>query len=278
MAKIQSPSGETEFFQITDIEKAFEKQLKTGEKVTVVPGVKEASFLREAPVRAEYIEAFQEFKDRLINPYVPPTPPVPRCICLIAIRPWQFDYSLLSARFFDDPQDNYIGVRSESDQNIYPNLTSGLDFNSVQIGDGGGGVFPYEETFPNTSITGGRQFVGCNDVEVVLPDYLRMTGYVAYKQTNPDPLASSWYSTTGTIFAQDYNFNLAYVAQNGTIQNYSPGFFNMNVPSSDTWPAIPPGESVGTLDVWTLKADLLKPAGQCKFPTFQNFRFTNLYP
>jgi hypothetical protein len=278
MAKIQSPSGETEFFQITDIEKAFEKELKTGEKVAVAPGVKDASFLREAPVRAEYTEAFKDFKDRLLNPYVPPTPPVKRCICLIGFRAWQFDYSLLSAKFFDNTADDYIGVRSESDQNIYPNLTSGLDFNSFQIGNVVGGGFPYEETFPNTSITGGRQFVGCNEVAVVLPDYLRMTGYVAYKQLSLDPLNSSWYSTTGSILAEDYAFTFTYRAPGGSILTYSPGLFNMNVPSSETWPAIPPGQSVGTLDVWTLKADLLKPAGQCNFPTFQNFRFTNLYP
>ena len=277
MAKIQSPSGETEFFQTTELQQEFEKELKTGEKVTIAPGVKEASFFREAPVRAEFTEAFQEFKDRLINPYVPPTPPVKRCICLIAIRAWQFDYSLNNGRYFDDPGEDYIGVRSESDQNIYPNLTSGLDFNSVQIGDGVGGGPPYENTFPNTS-TGGRQFVGCNEVAVVLPDYLRMTGYVAYKQLSSNPADSSWYSTTGSIFAEDYLFELKYVAEGGTILTYSPGYFNMNVPSSDTWPAIPPGESTSTFDVWTLKADLYKPAGQCRYPTFQNFRFTNLYP
>jgi hypothetical protein len=278
MAKIQSPSGETEFFQTTELQQEFEKELKTGEKVTIAPGVKEASFFREAPVRAEFTEAFQEFKDRLINPYVPPTPPVKRCICLIAIRAWQFDYSLNNGRYFDDPGEDYIGVRSESDQNIYPNLTSGLDFNSVQIGDGVGGGPPYEVTFPNTSITGGQQFVGCNEVAVVLPDYLRMTGYVAYKQLSSNPADSSWYSTTGSIFAEDYLFELKYVAEGGTILTYSPGYFNMNVPSSDTWPAIPPGESTSTFDVWTLKADLYKPAGQCRYPTFQNFRFTNLYP
>jgi len=282
MAKIQSPSGETEFFQTTELQQEFEKELKTGEKVTVAPGVKDASFLREAPVRAEFTEAFRDFKDRLLNPYVPPTPPVKRCICLVAIRPWQFDYALPLAQFFDDPGEDYIGVRSESDQAIYPNLTSGLDFNTVQIGDTAPPPAPpgppYSVTFPNTSITGGRQFVGCNDTAVVLPDYLRMTGYVGFKQLSPDPLNSSWYSSTGSIFAEDYTFEFKYRAEDGGILTYSPGLFNMNVPSSDTWPAIPPGQPNSTLDVWTLKADLYKPAGQCRFPTFQNFRFTNLYP
>jgi len=278
MAKIQSPSGETEFFQVTELQQAFEKELKTGEKVAVAPGVIEASFLREAPVRAEYIEAFQEFKDRLINPYVPPTPPVKRCICLIAIRAWQFDFSLNSERYINNTASQFIGVRSESDQNIYPNLTSGLDFDEVAQGtttDTPPG--PYEYNFANTSL-GGRQFVGCNDNAVVLSDYLRMTGYVGFKNSDSDPLVNGWYNTGGTVFAEDYDFTLKYVAQNGTIQNYSPGVFNMNVPSSDTWPAIPPGQFQSSLDVWTLKADLYKPAGNCRFPTFQNFRFTNLYP
>jgi hypothetical protein len=279
MAKIQSPSGETEFFQITDIEKAFEKQLKTGEKVTVVPGVKEASFLREAPVRAEYTEAFKDFKDRLLNPYVPPTPPVKRCICLIAVRPWQFDFSLISERYIDNTASQFIGVRSESDQSIYPNLTSGLDFDEVTQGtttDTPPG--PYEYNFENTSVIGGRQFVGCNDVAVVLPDYLRMTGYVGVKNSDSDPLVNGWYSTSGIVIAEDYLFELKYVSTGGTILTYSPGYFNMNVPSSDTWPDIPTGQFNSTLDVWTLKADLYKPAGQCRYPTFQNFRFTNLYP
>jgi hypothetical protein len=81
MAKIQSPSGETEFFQTTELQQAFEKELKTGEKVSIAPGVIEASFLREATTRAEYKDAFDQFRERILNPYVPSQPPVQRFSC-----------------------------------------------------------------------------------------------------------------------------------------------------------------------------------------------------
>lgn len=81
MAKITGPGGETEFFQITELQQAFEKELKTGEKITVAPGVREASFLREAPIRAEFQKSWDAFRDRVLNPPVPPQPPVPRPIC-----------------------------------------------------------------------------------------------------------------------------------------------------------------------------------------------------
>ncbi|NBZ96574.1 MAG: hypothetical protein EBR40_09150 [Proteobacteria bacterium] len=82
MAKISGPGGgETEFFQITELQQAFEKELKTGEKIAVIPGVKEASFLREAPIRSELQKQWENFKDRVLNPPVPPQPEVPRPIC-----------------------------------------------------------------------------------------------------------------------------------------------------------------------------------------------------
>jgi hypothetical protein len=86
MAKIQSPSGETEFFQITELQQAFEKELKSGERVSVAPGVIEASFLREAPVRAEYEMAFNDFKDKMLNPQEPFQPPVRKFRCTLSLR------------------------------------------------------------------------------------------------------------------------------------------------------------------------------------------------
>ncbi|NBV78188.1 hypothetical protein EBR66_08570, partial [bacterium] len=68
MPKFTSPSGETEFFKQTELQKAFEKELKTGEKVIITPGVKEASFLREAPIRANLAGVYAEFLDRVVNP------------------------------------------------------------------------------------------------------------------------------------------------------------------------------------------------------------------
>ena len=81
MAKIQSPSGETEFFQTTELQQAFEKELKTGEKVSIAPGVIEASFLREAPIRAELSYLYEQFRDRILNPYDPFQPPAPFFQC-----------------------------------------------------------------------------------------------------------------------------------------------------------------------------------------------------
>jgi hypothetical protein len=78
VAKIFDPSGETEFFEVTELQQAFEKELKTGEKVTFTAGVKEGSILREAPIRADLVSFYQEFKDRILNPYIPPQIPVTR--------------------------------------------------------------------------------------------------------------------------------------------------------------------------------------------------------
>jgi hypothetical protein len=76
MPKFTSPSGETEFFKQTELQKAFEKELKTGEKVIITPGVKEASFLREAPIRAELAGVYAEFIDRVVNPLPVTQPPI----------------------------------------------------------------------------------------------------------------------------------------------------------------------------------------------------------
>lgn len=76
MPKFSSPSGETEFFKQTELQKEFEKELKTGEKVVITPGVKEASFLREAPIRAELAGVYAEFLDRIVNPLPVTQPPI----------------------------------------------------------------------------------------------------------------------------------------------------------------------------------------------------------
>lgn len=285
MAKIQSPSGETEFFQITDIEKAFEKELKTGEKVTVAPGVIEASFLREAPVRAEYMEAFQEFKDRLINPYVPPTPPVKRCICALVIKQWIFTYDIADAFDFNGVgvlPEQWYGVISETKGDIYPNLVNQLDFNSAEQGlltvdspTGRQYAFP-AKTYPNYDR--GKIVAGCTESEFLIPDFLTMTGYVGFKDfINIDPEFSGWYGQGGNpITINNGQISFDYTNKTGSTLNYSQTF-NATIPSSNTWPPQDPA-SLAQLPIWTLQADIRKYAGKCYWPQFENFRFTNLYP
>jgi len=286
MAKIQSPSGETEFFQTTELQQAFEKELKTGEKVTIAPGVKEASFLREAPVRAEFTEAFQEFKDRLLNPYIPPQPPVKRCICLLVIKQWILTYSIDDAYFFNnvggvEPEQVY-GVISETKSDIYPNLVNNLDFYSSEQGilvddsvDGRDYTFN-EKIYPNDNR--GRILAGCTDSEILIPDFLTMTGFVGFKDfINTEPKFSGWYGQGGNpITINQGVISFDYTNRTGSTLNYYQTF-NANIPSSDTWPPQDPA-SPFQLPIWTLQADIRKYAGKCYWPEFENFRFTNLYP
>lgn len=81
MARVFSPSGETEFFEVTELQAGFEKELKTGERVTIAPGARDASFLREAPVRAELSQLYEQFRDRVLNPPDPFQSPAPFFQC-----------------------------------------------------------------------------------------------------------------------------------------------------------------------------------------------------
>jgi len=282
MAKIQSPSGETEFFQTTELQQAFEKELKIGEKVTVAPGVIEAGFLREAPVRAEYMEAFQEFKDRLINPYVPPQTPVPRCICALVVKEWIFTYSIDDAYFFNNlgglTPEQWYGVISETKSNIYPNLVTKLDFNSLEQGslveDSPNGLdYTWgEKVYPNDDR--GRILAGCTESEILIPDFLTMTGYVGFKDLiNIDPEFSGWFGQGASpIIINQGHISFDYTNKTGSTQNYSQAF-SANIPSSNTW-----DPTLTQLPIWTLQADIRKYAGKCLWPEFENFRFTNLYP
>jgi hypothetical protein len=287
MAKIQSPSGETEFFQTTELQQAFEKELKTGEKVTIAPGVKEASFFREAPVRAEFTEAFQEFKDRLINPYVPPTPPVQRCICLLVLRQWGFNYYIPSSYYFNNvgpnvtptlPQEWY-GVISETKSDIYPNLVNNLDFYNSQQGvrtaddPTNGRTYGFNQPSPPLQ---GRVLSGCTESEILIPDFLTMTGFVGYSNKDLPNDSNGWYGQNGdSIFIDGGVISFQYVLKTGGLftQSYT---FNANIPSSDTWTR--PEATPTALPIWTLQADIRKYAGKCLWPEFENFRFTNLYP
>jgi hypothetical protein len=260
MAKIQTPSGETEFFQVTDIEKAFEKELKTGEKVTVAPGVKEASFLREAPVRAEYMDAFRDYKDRLLNPYVPPTPPVQRFRCTAVIRPITLTISTSiatdSAIYSKTP---ILGFTTTLNTTFGYYSVPQCNQEFVGVDDGfGNWVF---EPLPFTNPRNRSQ---PSAVEIIVPDYFILTAYL--RDWFPDTEAG------GNIDFSDISITTGL----GGGVSYSTGPFNcLGMPISKDVP-----------NIFEIKADLYVPIygtpgpyglSTCSYTLF-NYRLTNNYP
>lgn len=262
MAKIQSPSGETEFFQITELQQAFEKELKSGEKVTVAPGVIEASFLREAPLRSEYIEAFQEFKDRLLNPYVPPQSPVQRFNCTAVVRSITLD--ILPS--YADPQGAvavqppYLAFTTVLDTSLISCNVPEINTDFTGIFDGNLWNFeflPYSNTKTKTKPS---------STQIIVPNYYTLTGYVF-----------DWEWDDPTLpMVNIGGINMTNGTAGGGV-NYSSGVFVCeNIPNST--PPIP---------IFELKADLFVPAYSntpypygltgCSYTLF-NYSFTNLYP
>jgi hypothetical protein len=257
MAKIQSPSGETEFFQTTELQQAFEKELKTGEKVTVAPGVIEAGFLREAPVRAEYLQAFQDWKDKLYNPVEPFQPPVFRAVCTAVVRP----ITLLIGEAYTDTS-SYLNM---------PELTFLTAINTSQ------GYFPVPQcndtffSFFNGSewewsanplpFSKNQNRSAPSQYEIIVPDYYTFTAYVKIDPAIPN---------TGVV-----NFDGVSITTGlgGGVSYASGAFTCSNLPS-------------GNYEIFNLKADLYVPAyggpflygtSNCSYTLF-NYTFTNLYP
>jgi len=266
MAKIQSPSGETEFFQITELQQAFEKELKSGEKVSVAPGVTEASFLREAPVRAEFAQAFQEFKDRILNPYIPPQPPSFRCICNKAIITrtalWDLDFG-----FAYDPATPDLGCYLRFKSSVVsvlggaPNYIFDTKHQAVAF-DPSGEIYWNTPFFQSTGVR-----TGCQQNAQTIPDWITMEGFLGC-----DPGQNlDW--LTGAEIVQNYvSIDWLY----GGSQNYTTPSFNLN-----GLPNLSGGQEI---KLWDIKADLFIPAytslppGTSCYKNLTNIRFTNFYP
>jgi len=267
MAKIQSPSGETEFFQTTELQQAFEKELKTGEKVTIAPGVKEASFFREAPVRAEFTEAFKDFKDRLLNPYVPPQVPAFRCRCAKVIIT-RTAYWLPDFGFDYDP--------------ATPDLGCYLRFkSSVQSVLGGAPNYRFDQkyiaVFENGGTTGGEIYwdapflqstgiqTNCQQLAETIPDWLTMEGFLGCEPGEN----LNWIAPYKFIRNELVSIDWIY----GGAQNYTTPSF-----TCDNLPDLSGGQEI---KLWDIKADLFIPAytgASTCYKNLTNIRFTNLYP
>jgi hypothetical protein len=261
VAKIFDPSGETEFFEITELQQAFEKELKSGEKVTFNAGIKEGSILREAPIRADLAGFFQEFKDRILNPYIPPQPSVTRFQCTAVVRP-------ITLNIFP----SYVEPNGASDLSTpYLQFTTVLNtlsgfYNVPQINTDFEGIFdgsaynftplPYAQTQNRTHPSA---------VQIIVPDYYTLTGYVFdWDWDNPAlPIVS--------MDGIDITTGLG-----GGVSYFSGAITCNNIPNS-----IPP------TPIFELKADLFVPAyyntpypyslTACSYTLF-NYSFTNFFP
>ena len=264
MAKIFDPSGETEFFQITELQQAFEKELKTGEKVTVSAGVKESSILREAPIRADLVGFYQEFKDRILNPYVPPQPSAFRAICPRVIiqktASWGVEFG-----YEYDPATPDLGCYARFKSSIVSNLLGApnyvFDTKYTPTIFYPSGEFAFGSAFiHSTSIfTAGQQFAS------TIPDWLTMEGFIGCEVgENLD-----WIPPNSAVFTDEISINWFY----GGAQNYTvPAFVSQNLQN------LFGGQEI---KLWEIKADLFLPAyagsGTC-YKNLTNIRFTNLFP
>jgi len=259
MAKIFSPSGETEFFEITELQKGFEKELKTGEKVAVAPGVREASFLREAPIRAEYVALFEQYRDRTLNPIDPYQPPVNRFFCTAVVKPITFDIGLCSV---DPDGASYSG-------DLFFDLTTALNISS--------GYFNVAEpnfssqntpsvgvyNFDSTPLTNSHSRSSPSAVEIIVPDYFVATG--SFPNWNWDNPTFPSFDCAG----------ISYTCGLGGGVSFSQGaFYCQNIPNGTDVP------------IFELRADLYVPkyggpflygTQNCSYTLF-NYRFTNFYP
>lgn len=259
MARITSPGGETEFFEVTELQQAFEKELKTGEKVMVAPGVKEASFLREAPIRAELERAWAEFRERVLNPIDPYQPEVPRPICPNGFINANSLFNLsfcLGTGFKVTATPIIIAEWSGSGSAPFPGQMTVPAFpyyTGVQQSPGthsGGGSF----TFPTLTQNSLPVAPAVSYSNYTIPDYLVIT----MKIKNVD-------SVTGTV-----NFSGLKITQ--SFGNFDTGLFNCN--------NIP--DTVGSQEIvlaelkWDGEVTILPNA--CGWGTYTNYRFTNFYP
>ena len=316
MAKIQSPSGETEFFQTTELQQAFEKELKTGEKASIAPGVVEASFLREAPVRAEYQSAFDQFKERILNPYAPNQPRAFRYKCepfissnLISLQPiYTADALALSDGLgnptllgpftykFTSTLTPFLTPPTTSVPNIpyvVPVLTntpptpnaSGWECNDAHPPPFGSitttaTLQAFYEGIPNTWVADGILYRG---LEKPTPN---VTGYTLPDWLTLEAYVENWLPVGGPSSTAVLSMGNTILAGDIAVRvtwSTNPVFFPQTYTVTGFTSNVPYTPSGTFRKIFELKADLVKQANNypnsagCYF-VLTNFRFTNLYP
>ena len=264
MAKIFDPSGETEFFEITELQQAFEKELKTGEKVTVSAGVKEASILREAPIRADLAGLYQEFKDRILNPFIPIQPPVFRARCTAVLRPMRLEIAEAytnSVAYTGSPE-LYFETTLDTSQGYFNVPQCNANFFSTFNGteyEWLSNPLPFSQLANRSS---------ASQTQIIVPDYYTLRAYTIIQPVIPN---------TGEIFFDGgippYGVTITALLGGGV--SFATGAFSCaNLP-------------FGEYEIFNLKADLFVPAyGATPYPyslsncsyTLFNYRFTNLFP
>lgn len=260
MAKIFDPSGETEFFEITELQQAFEKELKTGEKVAVSAGVKEASILREAPIRADLAGLYQEFKERILNPYVPPQPPVQRFKCTAVIRAMSLGISYTQTPInppnFSTPPTLRFATEIDTSQGYFPVPSCDQDFVAFPID-------PAEIGYIGSPFVNVRNRSKPSANVLIVPDYYQLIC-----------------STVNFLPDADANvecFGVTITAGLGGGVSYSSGLINCNGLTADS----------NERPIFQLLADLYVPEyGATPYPynltscsyTLFNYRFTNFFP
>jgi len=264
MAKIQSPSGETEFFQTTELQQAFEKELKTGEKVSIAPGVKEASFLREAPVRSEYLQAYQDWKDKLYNPIDPPQPPVFNVRCTAVVRPFQL--------VINEAYTNTVAYSSMPELDFVTTLDTSQGFfnvpqcNATFLSTFNGTEWEWLSNPLPFSQTTNRS--NASQAQIIVSDYYTLQAFARIEPVIPNTgqINFSGFAPNGITFT---------AGPSGGGVSYATGPFSCN--------NLPSGE----YEIFNVVADLFVPAytatpypyslSNCSYTLF-NYRFTNLYP
>lgn len=233
--------------------------------MTIAPGVREASFLREAPVRAEYLQAFQDWKDKLFNPIETIQPPVFRGRCNRATRPYQLQISgafTNAVAYSNSPELTFVTTLDTS-QGYFPvpqcNDTFLSTFNGTEW-EWSSNPLPFSTNINRSS--------GSPNTFTVA-DYYTLR---CYAKIEPAILNTGQINFSGGVAPYGVSFT---VGSGGGV-NFATGAFSCN-----NLPA-------GQYEIFNLKGDLYVPAfsppppalygvSRCSYTLF-NYRLTNLYP
>jgi len=272
MARLFSPSGETEFFEITELQAGFEKELKTGERVTISPGAREASFLREAPIRAELSQLYEQFRDRVLNPPDPFQPPASYVLCptWVGKPDGKFESGIASGvSASPNPPEihvtlnqNQLGLAQWAGQTaITTGVVSGGNFSFPAI-PWSASLSPLPQNLANSNFYGPNAYLG-----PTLPPVLG-----AFSAT----IGVAWWNPTGVPAIQNMQLGVEY--QDFAIWQPSDPIANANyLTPVFSCNNIPANNSPAPIPIATVTADFQRFQYSC-LPVLSNFVFTNLYP
>ena len=258
MAKIFSPSGETEFFQITEIQKAFEREILTGEKIEIIPGAKEVTILREAPIRAEFGTLYEQFRDKVLNPVDPFQPPAINLTCLAWVNNGD-------CTFDSGPATGVTALPNP------PELVVTINQNQSSVARWN------NQTATVTGSPAGANYVFASipfGGPLLSPFFFGPVAYYGPPIFVPSALSASvgvaWWNPGAISSLQNSRLVIGWNGQNipPPIQ-YDTGFFTCN--------NIPANNSAVPIPIATVTADFSRAQYSCQ-GTLQNFTFTNLYP